>query len=39
MMLAVKERYQEMSETAKDAAGRLEGIHQVIEEVKAKVET
>ncbi len=38
-MLAVKERYQEMSERAEDAAGRLQGIHQVIEEVKAKVDT
>ena len=39
MMLAVQERYQEMSVTAETAAGRVQGIHQVIEEIKIKVET
>jgi len=37
-MMKVQERYQEMSEMAEKTAGRLQGIHQVIEEVKTKVE-
>ena len=38
-MLAVKERYHEMSEMAERTSAKLQGIHQVIEEVKTKVET
>ena len=38
-MLAVQKSYQEMSEMAEKTAERLQGIYQVIEEVKMKVET
>ena len=39
MMLAVQERYQVMSDAGAAAAGRVQGIQKVIEEVKTKVES
>ena len=39
MMLAVQERYLEMSVISETAAGRVQGIHQVIEEVNTKVDS
>ena len=39
MMLAVQERYKEMYMTSETAAGRVQGIQKVIEEVKTKVES
>jgi hypothetical protein len=39
MVLAVQERYQEMSDAGEMAARKVQGIQKVIEEVKTKVES